>query len=368
MSLSFPIHGTRSTLIGYEGMDLKKARMYPPAGDADHALPIRPAPTHLEKHLALPAPPSPSADISIVPEITSPTKEIQDPGVVPQTGDINIFKLSPLAALKMLIGTVQALIDITGDFSPTPPVSIGRLKVVSLQKENQPAHSRSSSIDRRKSQPPPPPGWEDAEHVPERAKTPIGSPELRPTDPLHIDEPGPKPPRSQQNVVARKFNSKKPPPISLQEYLTRLQKYCPMSTGVYLATGLYIYRLAIIERSVPVTARNCHRLLLAALRVAGKANDDRTYPHKRFAIVGGVSESELAKLEIAFCYVIDFELRVTREMLEEHARVARDYARMPMRLSNIEPRLPVMLDKRNTAVQQGRRETEETEVDSQATG
>jgi len=71
------------------------------------------------------------------------------------------------------------------------------------------------------------------------------------------------------------------------------------------------------DLSVPVTNRTVHRLLLASLRVAMKALEDLSYPHQRFAGVGGVSERELAKLEISLCYLMDFELKVTNELLLE---------------------------------------------------
>lgn len=131
--------------------------------------------------------------------------------------------------------------------------------------------------------------------------------------------------RTQTDVIARRFFSKKPPPVSIDEYLLRLHRYCPMSVGVYLAAAVYIHKLAIEEKAVPVTARTVHRLLLATLRVAMKALEDLSYPHKRFAGVGGVSEKELAKLEISLCYLLDFGLRVTNDVLQ-----ARSWALLQM--------------------------------------
>ena len=331
-----------------------------------HNLPLRPAPAY---HPSLPPPPSPSADSSIVPQITSPTKEVEDPGLLPQDDDLDIFKLSPIAALKMLIATTEVLSKVTGEIPPTPPLSTAhppRPRVVSLHKENQPTQSRSSSIDRRRSQPPPPQGWEDAQSVPEKAKTPIGSPESKPTEPLHTSGADPEPLDMQHDAVARKFYSKKPPPIALEEYLLRLHKWCPMSTAVYLAAGLYIYRLAVIDRSVPVTSRNAHRLLLAALRVAGKAIDDRNYPHTRFARVGGVNEGELARLEIAFCFVTNFELKVTSDRLEKYAGMARNQARIYKSLADFRPRMPARLNKRNMAIKKAGEETTEAEAEMSA--
>jgi len=46
-----------------------------------------------------------------------------------------------------------------------------------------------------------------------------------------------------------------------------------------------------------------------------KALEDLSYPHARFAGVGGVSETELAKLEISMCFLMDFGLRVDNELL-----------------------------------------------------
>ncbi len=122
----------------------------------------------------------------------------------------------------------------------------------------------------------------------------------------------------QHSAITRKFFSKAPPPITIEDYLLRIHRFCPMSTAVYLATSYYIFRLAVEERAIPVTRRNCHRLLLAGLRVAMKALEDLSYPHKKMARVGGVSEVELARLEISFCFLAGFELIVDEETLRTH--------------------------------------------------
>lgn len=120
-----------------------------------------------------------------------------------------------------------------------------------------------------------------------------------------------------------------------------------MSTAVYLATSLYIHRLAVVEKILPVTARNAHRLLLAGLRVAMKVLEDLSYPHSRFAKVGGVSEAELGRLEISFCFVTNFELIVTEEMLLNHVMAFRD-GKFPHALPlAFQPRLPALKGNRN---------------------
>lgn len=287
-----------------------------------------------------------------------------DSGDIPKGNDLDIFTLSPIAALKMLCGTVETLVKITGDVPPTPPVStpdtpkswIRVSQTSRAVQANETRHTQKPCRDR-----PPTPYMQepkelskptpsstdkeihsDPKDVPPRAKTPIGSPEAHPGEGLHIIGSNVEPLDVQHGAITRKFYSKRPPPIPLEEYLLRLHRYCPMSTGVYLATSLYIHRLAIVEKILPVTARNVHRLLLAGLRVAMKALEDRSYPHRRFAKVGGVSEPELGRLEVSFCFVVNFELKVTSEMLLEHALAIRDGLTFIVVPKTFQPKLPPM--------------------------
>ena len=96
-----------------------------------------------------------------------------------------------------------------------------------------------------------------------------------------------------------------------------------MSTAVYLAASTYITKIVATEGVISLIPRNIHRLVLAGLRVAMKALEDISYPHSRFAKVGGVSERELSRLEISFCFLADFELRVDAQMLIGEARLTR---------------------------------------------
>ncbi|KAA6411519.1 MAG: hypothetical protein FRX48_04799 [Lasallia pustulata] len=273
-------------------------------------------------HPALPAPPQPSADPGITPTVDF-TYEAN--GSVPDDGDIDIFHLSPVAALKMLCSTIEALVRLTGDIPPTSPISqptTTNLQMMQAEKESVVRHKADWATGQprqyRYSD------WaEDVGGVPLK-KTPIGSPEAAASEPLHIIGSNMQALNIQHGAITRKFYSKKPPPIPLEEYLLRLHRYCPMSTAVYVATSLYIHKLAVIERIIPVTVRNVHRLLLAGLRVAMKALEDISYPHRRFAKVGGVSESELGRLEVSFCFLTNFELKVDEEMLWRQATAMRD--------------------------------------------
>lgn len=266
----------------------------------------------------LPRPPTPSADVGIS---AGSGESYADPGVVPDSDKLDVFTLTPLAALKLLCRSIETLVRITGDVPPTPPISqptTPNLGVIGADKANAAYHAQEGTHQKLLE------GVGDLDGVPAKAKTPIGSPEAHPTEPLHVIGADAEPLNIQRGAIARKFYSKKPPAISLDRYLLRLHEYCPMSTAVYLATSLYVYRLAVIECIILVTARNVHRLLLAGLRVAMKALEDQSYPHRRFAKVGGVSEPELGRLEVSFCFIMNFELKVDERMLLAHAKAMGD--------------------------------------------
>ncbi|MCJ1337399.1 hypothetical protein MMC09_002681 [Bachmanniomyces sp. S44760] len=265
---------------------------------------------------------------------------------------VDIFTLSPVAALKMLCTTIETLVCVTGDVPPTPPISQPSTPVIQIFASGKENISWKDAEDKGQRANPSARGGGDIDGVPMKARTPIGSPEAAPTEPMITVGSNAEPLDVQHGAITRKFYSKRPPPIPLEEYLLRLHRYCPMSTAVYLATGLYIHRLAIVERVIHVTGRSAHRLVLAGLRVAMKALEDLSYPHRRFAKVGGVTEAELGRLEVSFCFLTSFELRVNEEGLHGQAVFMRDGAALKQLPAGFQPKIPAMRDKRKIPIRQ----------------
>ncbi|ROV88555.1 hypothetical protein VMCG_10370 [Cytospora schulzeri] len=321
---------------------------------------------------SLPPAPNPSTDPKLVIEAPKPNLEpIPSPQLFAQPDDI--FQVPPLVALKLLSAGVEALVRITGDIPPTPPPMtphMPNMRGMQAEKdgirrnysERSLARMREMARDSKDTkgtlgpstpvpddqgagaitpascssqQSPAEPISAVPKHVTSQAIDGVhlkatASPEPNtfspPPPPMLSMTPEPyvivgansQPLNMQHNAITRKFYSKKPPPIGISDYLLRIHRFCPMSTAVYLATSLYIHRLAVDERAVAVTKRNAHRLLLAGLRVAMKVLEDLSYPHTKVAKVGGVSDVELARLEISFCFLCGFELVVTAGMLQEH--------------------------------------------------
>ena len=288
----------------------------------------------------LPPAPAPSADPGMSHNVSPP---IDGQDTFLGEADIDVFTVPSATAMKMLYCMVESLVRITGDTPPTPPISLPATPIIAQsQDEEAPLYKNPDPRPRGHQSRA---GSDATDSVPEKLKTPTGSPDAALSESLPTVGSSMKPLHVQHDVIAKKFDSMVPPPISLKEYLLRLHCFCPMSTAVYLATSLYIHKLAVIDKTLPVTAHNVHRLLLAGLRVAMKALEDRQYPHSRFAKVGGIIEPELRRLEISFCFITNFTLKVTKEMLSKHALIIRDSAFLHALPRGFQPKLPPLKDK-----------------------
>jgi hypothetical protein len=302
----------------------------------------------------LPPRPDPSADTGLAASV----KNDDCDGSPPSPNSLDVFTIGPITALKLLCGGIEALVRITGDIPPTPPPTFDiapNMRGMQAEKESIVRSNSYKNLAELHQRPRTPSSSsassDDIDGVKFR-KNAIGSPDLAPAEPYIVIGDNAEPLNVQHSAITRKFYSKKPPPISLEDYLMRIHKFCPMSTAVYLATSFYIHKLAVDERAIPVTRRNCHRLLLAGLRVAMKALEDLSYAHSRFAKVGGVSEGELARLEISFCFLTNFEFKTSKEMLLQHAISLKEISSLQGSL-NFVPRLPLKAKRRsNVGVQE----------------
>ncbi|TKA31364.1 hypothetical protein B0A50_02209 [Salinomyces thailandicus] len=243
-----------------------------------------------------PPPPEPSAAEKTQPTSegidTSPSRRSDQPlRLDSETWDIE--SISPMAALRMLIGALQDLADTMGDVPPTPPVS--RPTTPRMGAENQPRRTSSPTLNGSMS---------------------IGSPEAHAHEPTYIEhDTATEDDFLQRTAIARRFFSKTAPSFDVRDYLLRVHRFCPHSSGVYLAAAAYCHRLCVADLLVPATDRTVHRLSLAAIRVAAKALEDNKWTQDRMAGVGGVSKRQLMNLEVSLCFLLDFDLGVDGKSL-----------------------------------------------------
>lgn len=149
------------------------------------------------------------------------------------------------------------------------------------------------------------------------------------------------------NVLA--FHGRNVPAISIQAYLSRILKYCPVTNEVFLTLLVYFDRIAKRANAgdfntTPVKSEeeghvndmpgsetekkdqlfvmdsfNIHRLIIAGVTVASKFFSDIFYKNSRYAKVGGLPLEELNHLEIQFLLLTDFKLLIQTEELQKYA-------------------------------------------------
>ncbi|KAI9791069.1 MAG: hypothetical protein M1816_004300 [Peltula sp. TS41687] len=165
--------------------------------------------------------------------------------------DDMLQQLLPETALKLMCASLARIVAAPGDM---PPASASASAPAAAAAPTTPI-PRSPSPSRTPLTRPPDSPPHDPAPAPARAPAPPPAP----------TQPSPSP------SLTRRFNSKQAPPISIQDYALRIHRYCALSTAVVLAASLYVHRLQLC---LPLTPRNVHRVLLAALRVAMKKLED----------------------------------------------------------------------------------------------
>lgn len=122
-----------------------------------------------------------------------------------------------------------------------------------------------------------------------------------------------------RSVINDKFSDSRLPKISMRDYVSRLSTYGVVNKAEYvilIMTIIYIDRL--IQMGVNLTKFNKHRLFLAAFVVASKFIFDNYYNNDLLSKVGGVSKSELNKLEVEFLFAIEFNLVIDTNIYEKY--------------------------------------------------
>ncbi|GER31586.1 cyclin family protein [Striga asiatica] len=114
------------------------------------------------------------------------------------------------------------------------------------------------------------------------------------------------------------FDGVRPPAISLEKYVERIYKYTGCSPSCFVVGFVYIDRLLHRFPDSPVASLNVHRLLITGVMVASKILDDMHYNNAFYARVGGISNTELNKLELELLFLLDFGVSVSPRVFESY--------------------------------------------------
>lgn len=114
------------------------------------------------------------------------------------------------------------------------------------------------------------------------------------------------------------FHSLKVPPIGISEYLQRIVKYAYCSSECFIFALIYLDRLITQNKNCHITLYNVHRLLITSVLLAAKGRDDTYYSNAYYSAIGGISNAEINKLEVAFLLLVDFNLFISPETYEQY--------------------------------------------------
>ena len=109
------------------------------------------------------------------------------------------------------------------------------------------------------------------------------------------------------------FHGCSPPDISIEDYLHRLLFYTKHSNEVLVGALVYLQRLSNTQPFIEFIPETIHRLILSSFVASAKMHEDYALSSAHYAAIGGVSLSEMKRLELCMLHRLDFCLFVSVE-------------------------------------------------------
>ena len=113
------------------------------------------------------------------------------------------------------------------------------------------------------------------------------------------------------------FMTQNIPSMSIKDYLLRLSQFTKMSESTIIIILIYIDRISNIN-NFRLTYKNIYKLILSAMVVAIKYNEDLFFSSAIYAKLGGLSVSELNYLEFQFLILIKFSLFIENDLFDKY--------------------------------------------------
>ena len=120
-----------------------------------------------------------------------------------------------------------------------------------------------------------------------------------------------------KNILLKSFTNRNIPSISIKDYLLRLSKHTKVNESTIILILIYIDRICNMNHFI-LTYYNIHKLILAALILAIKYNEENYYHMIYYSKIGGVSLSELNFLESEYLILIGYKLFVDTKLYDKY--------------------------------------------------
>jgi hypothetical protein len=111
-----------------------------------------------------------------------------------------------------------------------------------------------------------------------------------------------------------------PPDISVSNYLNRLVVHATLTPPILLCMVYYIDRLCSLYPTFMINSLTVHRYLITSATVACKGLSDSFWTNNTYARVGGISNRELASLEMELLSRLEWRIVPKPEVLEDYYR------------------------------------------------
>lgn len=116
------------------------------------------------------------------------------------------------------------------------------------------------------------------------------------------------------------FNLPSSPKISLYSYLSRIVKYTKMELSSFIMSFALMDKFFTTQKFY-LTERNIHKVVLIALIVSMKINEDFIYKNSFLAEIGGIPLSDLNQLEEQFLSLLDYELFICEDEFRDYLEI-----------------------------------------------
>lgn len=122
---------------------------------------------------------------------------------------------------------------------------------------------------------------------------------------------------SSESHIKSVFDAKKIPSISLSAYIDRILKYSKAEEATLISALIYI-DLLCEDSKFTLSNLNIHRVVLTAIVLAVKYNEDEYFSNSFYAKVGGILNEELNSLEYEFLVICNFSIAIKQEKFSKY--------------------------------------------------
>ncbi len=113
------------------------------------------------------------------------------------------------------------------------------------------------------------------------------------------------------------FYLEKIPSITLDKYVEHIVKYTDMNISTLILSVIYIDQFCEKFRYI-LTLNNIYRLILIAIYISLKYNEDIFFNASEYAAIAGVSPEDLKNLEFQMCIALDFSFFVASDYYQQY--------------------------------------------------